>query len=103
MGGSLGGPASRWPIQMWLLGANYLTEFKVPVGRAGGRTRGAEGNCNLIRRTLVGLTTQFFQSTNWGVYMKGSMIPDTYVVEDGIAWQQWEGRPLVLGRFDAPE
>jgi hypothetical protein len=31
------------------------------------------------------------------------MAPDTYVAEDGLARQQWEGKPLVLGRFDTPE
>jgi hypothetical protein len=27
---------------------------------------------------------------------------DTYVAEDGLIWHQWEGRPLVLWRLDAP-
>ena len=30
------------------------------------------------------------------------MAPDTYVAEDGLIWHQWEERPLVLWRFDAP-
>jgi len=34
--------------------------------------------------------------------MKGAMTPDTYVAEDGLTWHQWEGRPLVLWRFDTP-
>jgi hypothetical protein len=29
------------------------------------------------------------------------MAPDTNVAEDGHARQQWDGRPLVPGRFDA--
>ena len=29
--------------------------------------------------------------------MKGSMAPDTYVAEDGLAGQQWEGGPLSWG------
>jgi hypothetical protein len=31
------------------------------------------------------------------------MAPDTYLPEDGLAQQQLEGRPLFLGRFDAPD
>lgn len=31
-----------------------------------------------------------------------SMAPDTYVAEDGHAWQQRKGRSLVHGRFVAP-
>lgn len=34
--------------------------------------------------------------------MVGPMAPDAYVVEDCLTWYQWEGRPLVLWRFDAP-
>jgi hypothetical protein len=30
------------------------------------------------------------------------MAPDIYVAEDGLVWHQWEGRPLVLGKLDAP-
>jgi hypothetical protein len=30
------------------------------------------------------------------------MAPDTYVQEDGLIWHQWEGKSLVLWRFDAP-
>jgi hypothetical protein len=31
------------------------------------------------------------------------MTPDIYIAEDGLAWQQQKGRPLALGRFNAPE
>jgi hypothetical protein len=31
----------------------------------------------------------------------GSIVPATYVAEDGLIWYQWEGWPLVLWRFDA--
>jgi hypothetical protein len=34
--------------------------------------------------------------------MEGPMAPGTYVAEDGFVGQQWEERPLVLGRLDAP-
>ena len=30
------------------------------------------------------------------------MAPATYVAEDGLIWHQWEGRPMVLWRLDAP-
>jgi hypothetical protein len=30
------------------------------------------------------------------------MATDTYVEKDSLAAQQWEGTPLVLGKFDAP-
>jgi hypothetical protein len=31
------------------------------------------------------------------------MVPDTYVTEDILVQQQWEGEALGPGRFDAPE
>jgi hypothetical protein len=34
--------------------------------------------------------------------MEGLMVPDAYVAEDGLAGHQWEERPLVLKRLDAP-
>jgi hypothetical protein len=34
--------------------------------------------------------------------MEGLMAPGAYVAEDGLVGHQWEKRPLVLGRFDAP-
>jgi hypothetical protein len=37
------------------------------------------------------------------MYLKGYLAPDTYLAKDGLARQQWERRPLVLGRFDVPE
>jgi hypothetical protein len=30
------------------------------------------------------------------------MAPDMYVAENDLIWYQWEGRPLVLWRIDAP-
>jgi hypothetical protein len=30
------------------------------------------------------------------------MAPATYVAEDGLVRHQWEERPLILGRLDAP-
>jgi hypothetical protein len=32
-GCSLGGPASNWPMQMWMLEANHETELRDPVGK----------------------------------------------------------------------
>jgi hypothetical protein len=34
--------------------------------------------------------------------MEGPIAPVTYVEEDGLVRHQWEERPLVLGRLDAP-
>jgi hypothetical protein len=34
--------------------------------------------------------------------MNGSMTPAAYVIEDGLIWHQWEGRPFTLWRLDAP-
>jgi hypothetical protein len=36
------------------------------------------------------------------VHMEGPMVPAAYVPEDCLIWHQWDGRPLVLWRFDAP-
>ena len=67
-------------MQMQLLTANHQTELGDPAKEAGGRTGGAEGDCNPIGRTmLAGWTTQSSQdlSTNQEVYREGSMAPDT--------------------------
>jgi hypothetical protein len=34
--------------------------------------------------------------------MEGSMAPTAYVAEDGLVGHQWEERPLVLWRLNAP-
>jgi hypothetical protein len=34
--------------------------------------------------------------------MEKTMVPVTYVTEDGLVRHQWEEKPLVLGRLDAP-
>ena len=31
------------------------------------------------------------------------MAPAVYVTEDYFIWDQWQGRPLVLWRLDAPD
>ena len=36
------------------------------------------------------------------VHMEDPMTPATYVAEDGLICHQWEERPLVLWRLDAP-
>jgi hypothetical protein len=77
---------------MQILTANYWTVPRDPNGRARGRTEGAKWDCNSIGRTiLTKLPTK-----------EGSMYPAKYVAEDGLIWYQWEGRPLVLLRLEAP-
>ena len=39
---------------------------------------------------------------NQRVYLEGPMAPAEYVAEDGFIGHQWEKRPLVLWRLDAP-
>jgi hypothetical protein len=60
---------------------------------------------------LIGGTTiwtnQYPQSsqdstTNQRVHMEGLMAPAAYIAEDGLVGHQWEERPLVLRRLDAP-
>jgi hypothetical protein len=34
--------------------------------------------------------------------MKGLIVPAAYVAEDYLICHQWEGRPLVLWRLNAP-
>jgi hypothetical protein len=41
------------------------------------------------------------ETINQSVYMGRSMAPTTYVTEDCLIWNQWEGRPLILWRLDA--
>jgi len=63
-GSSLGGPASNWPIQMWMFEAKHQAELRESSGLAGRRTRGMEGGggCNPTRRTTrAGWTTQCSQ------------------------------------------
>jgi hypothetical protein len=72
----LGGSAIKWPMQMWMLGANHQTELRDPSGGAVRRTAGAEGSCNPIGRTiLAGQTTQCSQGLDhwprgveWGIH-----------------------------------
>jgi len=54
---SLGGSACNYPMQMWMLGANHLTELRDAGGEPGGRTGGAEWDCNPIERTMLGSQT----------------------------------------------
>ena len=41
-------------------------------------------------------------TTNQRVHMEGPMAPVGYVAEDSIVGHQWEERPLVLRRLNAP-
>ena len=42
------------------------------------------------------------QTNNQKLHMEGPMAPATYVAEGGLVGHQWEERPLVLRRLDAP-
>jgi hypothetical protein len=58
-GYSLGGSPSNRQMHMWMLGANHLTELRDLCGGAGRRTRGTEGNCNPLGKTMsAGQTIQ---------------------------------------------
>ena len=89
-----------------MLVANHWIEPGVLNGRVGEGTEGAEGICS----PMEGATVSTSQTpgaprdwtTNQRVHMEGSMAPVTYVAEDGLVWHQWEGRPLLLWRLNAP-
>jgi hypothetical protein len=69
----------------------------------GERLKGLEEVCNLIGRTIISTNQNSRdETTNQRVHMEGSMAPVTYVAEDGLVWHQWEGRPLLLWRLNAP-
>ena len=75
-------------MQMWMLGANHQTELREPGGGAGRRTGGADRGCNFIGRTTeAGLITQFSLRLDHQPrsVLEESMVPDTYVAEDGLA------------------
>jgi hypothetical protein len=89
-----------WMSPERLLAVNHQTEHGDPNGAVRGRTEGAEGVCNFIRRTTIS-TNQISRApwdltTNQRVYIALPMAPATYVTEDGLVWSQWEERPLVL-------
>jgi hypothetical protein len=42
-------------------------------------------------------------NTNQKVHLEGPLAPAAYVAEECHIWHQWEGRPLVLCRFDDPK
>jgi hypothetical protein len=78
-------------------------ELDIVWGR--GRTEGAEGDCNPIGRTIsTNRINQSSQGLNHQLKSTqgGPMAPAIYVAEDGLIWHQWEERPLVLCRLDAP-
>ena len=41
-------------------------------------------------------------TTNQRVHMKGPVASAAYIAEDGLVGNQWEERPLVLGRIHTP-
>jgi hypothetical protein len=69
---------------MFMLGANLQAELREPGGGTG-RRKG--GDCNPTERTIpAGQTTQCSQRLDQqAVYREGSIAPDTYVEEDGLA------------------
>jgi hypothetical protein len=54
--------------------------------------------CNPTGRTTISTN----QTTNQRVHMEGPMAPAAYVAEDGLVGHQWEEKPLVIWRLDAP-
>ena len=70
---------------MQRLSANHWTQVQDHYRRVGGRTEGAEGNCNPIGRTtvLTNLDTSGLpdEVTNQSAFMGWSMDPSIYVVE----------------------
>jgi hypothetical protein len=42
------------------------------------------------------------KTTNQRVHVEGPMAPAAYVAENGLVGHQWEERPLVLRRLNAP-
>jgi hypothetical protein len=81
-----------------MLSANHWTKHRVPNGRAGERTEGAEGVCNPVGRTIIS-TNQIpseLTGTNQRVHMEGIMSPVAYVAYDDLVGHQWKERALVL-------
>ena len=73
---------------MQILTVNHWTELRDPNGRVRGRTKGAEGDCNPIGRTISTYqTTQNSQRLNHQpprVYIEGFMASDKNIAEDGF-------------------
>jgi hypothetical protein len=71
---------------MQILTANNWTEPRDPNGRARGRTERAEGDFNLIGRTMS--TNQTTQSSQRLIHqpksMEGSNAPDTYITVNAL-------------------
>jgi len=89
-----------------MLAANHWTEHRDPNGGVKGRTEGAKGFCKLIGRTTISTNRTLQNSQGLNHQPKstheGPMAPAAYVAEDGLFRHQWEERPLVLWRLDAP-
>jgi hypothetical protein len=105
----LRGSVRVWQIQRGMLAHNHWTNHKVSNGRVRKKAEGAEGVCNLMGRTIIWTNhtpPPEFPGTKPAtkVYtnMEGPMAPATYEAEDDLVGHQWEERPLVLWRFDAP-
>ena len=82
---------------MFMVKNTAYFECRVPNGRVGEGTEGAEGMCS-----PMGGATVSTGPTNQRVHMEGPRASATYVAEDGLVGHQWEEWPLGLREFDAP-
>jgi hypothetical protein len=73
---SLRGSASTWPMQMWILEPT----IKLSSG----------GRLQPHRKSIV----SWLDHPELPGTRPPTKVPDTYVVEHGLDWHQWEGRPL---------
>ena len=78
---------------MQILTGNHRTEVRHPNGRVRGRTKGAEGDGNLIGRTRVSINLHSWElpetepPTKEGANMGLSVAPGTYAA-DCLVWPQ---------------
>jgi hypothetical protein len=84
---------------------NCQAEHGDPNGRVRRRTEEAEGNCNPIGRTIIltnGTPPELPEQNHQPKMVDGSMAPATYIAGNCLIWHQWEVKPLVLWKLDAP-
>jgi hypothetical protein len=92
-----------------MLAANHWTDHRDPTGGVIERTEGAEGVCSPIGGTTI-WTNQYPQSSQGVNHQprkihgdtEEPMVPAAYVAEDGLLGHQWEKKPLLLWKIDAP-
>ena len=78
----------------------------IPNGGVIERTEGGEGVCSPTEGATVS-TDQTARApgdsiTNQRIHMQEPMALATYMADDGLVKHQWEERPLVLRRLNAP-